>query len=70
MAPPEPPSPMTSATFGAPSARQASVERAMASAWPRSSASMPGIGAGRVDEADSTGRPKRSASSIRRAAFR
>ena len=28
----------------------ASVERAMASAWPRSSASMPGIGAGRVDE--------------------
>ena len=42
MAPPEPPSPITTATFGTPSARQASVERAMASAWPRSSASMPG----------------------------
>jgi hypothetical protein len=30
------------ATLGTPSAKQASVERAMASAWPRSSASMPG----------------------------
>jgi hypothetical protein len=32
--------------------RQASVERAIASAWPRSSASMPGIGARGVDQAE------------------
>jgi hypothetical protein len=42
IAPPDPPSPMMTETFGAPSARQASVERAIASAYPRSSASMPG----------------------------
>ena len=42
IAPPEPPSPMMSAMFGVPRAMQASVERAMASAWPRSSAPMPG----------------------------
>ena len=41
-APPDPPSPMTTATLGTPSDRQQSVERAMASAWPRSSAPMPG----------------------------
>ena len=49
MAPPEPPSP----TITAISARRdqaASVERAMASACPRSSAPMPGIGAGGVDQ--------------------
>jgi acetyl-CoA carboxylase carboxyl transferase subunit alpha len=33
---------IATATLGTPSAKQASVERAMASAWPRSSASMPG----------------------------
>ena len=37
-----PPSPMIVATLGTPMRRQASVERAMASAWPRSSAPMPG----------------------------
>src|SRR5947208_2736340 len=42
MAPPDMPSPVTIATLGTPSDRQASVERAIASAWPRSSAPMPG----------------------------
>ena len=38
MAPPEPPSPMITEIIGTVSERQQSVERAMASAWPRSSA--------------------------------
>src|SRR3546814_10750221 len=42
IAPPEPPSPTTAAIMGTPSDRHASVERAIASAWPRSSASTPG----------------------------
>ena len=50
MAPPEPPSPMIVATIGTGASRQASIERAIASAWPRASASMPGKGAGGVDE--------------------
>src|SRR5918911_234738 len=41
MAPPEPPSPMMTATFGTPRLRQRSVARAMASACPRSSAPTP-----------------------------
>ena len=41
-APPEPPSPMMTETIGTPRPKQQSVERAMASAWPRSSAPMPG----------------------------
>ena len=43
--------------------------RAMASLWPRSSAPTPGIGALRVDKVMS-GKPKRSASRIRRSALR
>jgi len=42
IAPPDMPSPVTIATLGTPNDRQASVERAIASAWPRSSAPMPG----------------------------
>jgi len=42
MAPPEPPSPVTVATIGTFRVRQRSVERAMASLWPRSSAPTPG----------------------------
>jgi len=46
---PEPPSPMTTAMMGTPMARQQSVERAMASACPLSSAPMPGYAPRRVD---------------------
>ena len=42
MAPPEPPSPTTTATTGTSSCRLTSMHRAMASAWPRSSAPTPG----------------------------
>src|SRR6516225_5472777 len=49
IAPPEPPSPRMTATFGTPRERQVSVERAIASAWPRSSADA-GIGAGGVHQ--------------------
>ena len=42
MAPPEPPSPMTTDTIGTLAFRHISVDRAMASAWPRSSAPTPG----------------------------
>ncbi len=42
IAPPDPPSPTIAATTGNTRGRHASVERAIASAWPRSSASMPG----------------------------
>ena len=42
MAPPEPPSPVITATMGTPSIRPFSVERAMASATPRSSEATPG----------------------------
>jgi hypothetical protein len=41
-APPEPPSPITTAISGTPMRRQQSVDRAIASAWPRSSAPIPG----------------------------
>ena len=41
-APPEPPSPMTTETSGTPMPQAFSVERAIASAWPRSSAPLPG----------------------------
>ena len=41
-APPDPPSPVITAISGTPSDKQRSVERAMASACPRSSAPMPG----------------------------
>jgi hypothetical protein len=71
MAPPEPPSPMTSGDARAPAAgARQEVDRAMASAWPRSSASDARIGAGGVDQASAAGRPKRSASSMRRTALR
>jgi len=40
--PPEPPSPRITADIRTPRVRQAWVERAIASAWPRSSAPMPG----------------------------
>ena len=50
-APPEPPSPTTTATLGTPSDRQASVERAMASACPRSSASILWRDSGRRQDA-------------------
>ena len=68
-APPEPPSPITTATLGTPSERQASVERAIASAWPRASASTPGK-APAVSTSAITGRSNRSASSISRTALR
>ena len=68
-APPDPPSPMMVETSGTFTFRQASVERAMASACPRSSASMPGK-APEVSTSVTMGRPKRSAISIRRAALR
>jgi hypothetical protein len=42
MAPPDMPSPVMIATLGTPSERHVSVERAIASATPRSSAPMPG----------------------------
>ncbi len=41
-APPEPPSPMMTEISGTPTCRHFSVERAIASAWPRSSAPLPG----------------------------
>ena len=41
-APPEPPSPITTLTSGTPIARQVSIDDAIASAWPRASASRPG----------------------------
>ncbi len=41
-APPDPPSPITTVMIGTPTSRHLSVERAMASACPRSSAPMPG----------------------------
>src|SRR6266540_2440682 len=54
IAPPEPPSPIMTAMFGTPRSRLASVERAMASAWPRSSAPMLGY-APAVSTSDITG---------------
>jgi hypothetical protein len=42
IAPPDMPSPVMTATLGTPSCKQTSVDRAIASAWPRSSAPMPG----------------------------
>ena len=68
-APPEPPSPITTPTFGTPIERHVSIERAMASAWPRSSASTPGK-APAVSIREITGRAKRSASCMRRVALR
>ena len=69
MAPPEPPSPMMVATKGTGASRQASIERAMASAWPRASASMPGK-APAVSTKVRIGRLKRLASSMMRRALR
>ena len=69
MAPPEPPSPITVATIGTGASRHASIERAIASAWPRASASMPG-NAPEVSTKVSIGRPNRPASSISRRALR
>ena len=51
-APPEPPSPMTVAMIGVRRRAISKRLRPMASDWPRSSASMPGIGARRVDEGE------------------
>ena len=66
---PEPPSPMMVAMNGTGASSPASIERAMASAWPRASASMPGK-APAVSTKDRIGRPKRPASSISRRALR
>ena len=57
------------ATNGTGASRQASIERAMASAWPCASASIPG-NAPEVSTKLSTGSPKRPASSISRRALR
>ncbi len=51
-APPEPPSPMIVATLGTPISRHASVERAMASAWPALLGADARIGARRIDQRD------------------
>ncbi len=51
-APPEPPSPVMVTTMGTGRRAISRKFRAMASAWPRSSASMPGIGARRINESE------------------
>ena len=63
------PSPMTAATLGTPTPRQTSIEWAIASAWPRSSAARPGKAPG-VSTSEMMGRSKRSASCMSRAALR
>ena len=69
MAPPDPPSPMMVATKGTGASRQASIDRAIASACPRASASMPGK-APAVSTKERIGMPKRPARSMMRRAFR
>src|SRR5579883_952611 len=69
IAPPEPPSPRITAILGTSSKSELSVARAMASAWPRSSASTPG-NAPAVSTSDITGRLNRFARSMRRTALR
>src|SRR5690606_21538078 len=68
-APPEPPSPPTVAMIGTLSFDITIRLRAMASLWPRSSASIPGKAPG-VSMKVRIGRRKRSAISIRRSALR
>ena len=68
-APPEPPSPMTMESTGTRSAAISSRQAAIASAWPRSSASMPGYAPG-VSMKAITGLSNRSASFMRRSALR
>ncbi|KAG1385299.1 hypothetical protein G6F59_017487 [Rhizopus arrhizus] len=68
-APPEPPSPITVQMIGTFSSAISIRLRAIASDWPRDSASMPGQ-APAVSIRVSTGRPKRSAIFIRRSALR
>jgi hypothetical protein len=68
-APPEPPSPITVQMIGVLSSDISIRLRAMASDWPRSSASMPGQ-APAVSMKVSRGSEKRSASFIRRSALR
>ena len=68
-APPLPPSPITVQMIGTVSSAISSRLRAMASDWPRSSASMPGHAPG-VSMKVRIGRPKRSAIFISRSALR
>ena len=68
-APPEPPSPITIEIVGTLRPAIFSRQVAIASAWPRSSASTPG-NAPAVSTSEITGMSKRSASSISRIALR
>ena len=68
-APPEPPSPVMTARIGVRSLLMSPIERAIDSAIPRSSDSGPGFAPG-TSTKETTGRRKRSASSISRVAFR
>jgi hypothetical protein len=68
-APPEPPSPVITVTIGVRSRLISPIERAIASAMPRSSDSAPGWAPGTSTNV-TTGIPNRSASSIARIALR
>ena len=68
-APPEPPSPVMTVTIGVRSRVISAIERAIASAMPRSSDSGPGWAPGMSTKV-TTGRPNRSASSMTRIALR
>ena len=68
-APPEPPSPVMIATIGVRRRLIRPIERAMASAMPRSSDSGPGWAPGTSTKV-TIGRPKRSAISMTRIALR
>jgi len=68
-APPEPPSPITTEITGTRRAAICSRQTAIASAWPRSSASIPGYAPG-VSMNAISGRSNRSASRIKRSALR
>ena len=68
-APPLPPSPMTATTIGTSSRDISRRFTAIASAWPRSSASIPGNAPG-VSTRVITGRRNFSASFMSRSAFR
>ena len=68
-APPEPPSPVMTVTIGVRRRLISPIERAIASAMPRSSESGPGCAPGTSTKV-TTGSPKRSASSMTRIALR
>jgi hypothetical protein len=68
-APPEPPSPVITVTIGVSRRLMSPIERAIASAIPRSSDSAPGWAPGTSTKV-TIGMPKRSASSIARIALR